>query len=67
LKAFDTIFAITQGGPGTASETINIYLYLQAFAFFKIGEASAVVVVFFVLIVACSLGMLALRQRARWA
>lgn len=67
LKAFDTIFTITQGGPGTASETINIYLYLQAFSFFRIGHASAVVMVFFVIIVACSLTLLALRQRLRWA
>jgi len=67
LKAFDTIYPITQGGPGTASETINIYLYLQAFSFFRIGHASAVVVVFFVLIVAFSLGLLFLRQRARWS
>jgi multiple sugar transport system permease protein len=66
LKAFDTIFVITQGGPGTASETINIYLYLQAFAFYKIGYASAVVVVFFVLIVLLSLVLLHVRQRARW-
>ena len=29
LKSFDTIYVITQGGPGTASETINIYLYLR--------------------------------------
>jgi multiple sugar transport system permease protein len=67
LKAFDTIFTITQGGPGTASETINIYLYLQAFSFFRIGHASAVVMVFFVIIVACSLTLLAVRQRLRWA
>lgn len=67
LKAFDTIYAITQGGPGTASETVNIYLYLQAFNFFQIGRASAVVVVFFAVILACSFGMLYLRQRARWA
>ena len=66
LKAFDTIFVITQGGPGTASETINIYLYLQAFAFYKIGYASAVVVVFFALIVLLSLVLLHVRQRARW-
>jgi multiple sugar transport system permease protein len=66
LKAFDTIFVITQGGPGTASETINIYLYLQAFAFYKIGYASAVVVVFFGLIVLLSLVLLHVRQRARW-
>lgn len=58
VKAFDIIFVISQGGPGTASETINIFLYLQAFAFYNIGYASAVVVVFFVLIVALSLMLL---------
>ena len=67
LKAFDTIFVITQGGPGTASETINIYLYLQAFSFYNIGHASAVVVVFFVIIVVLSLLLLYVRQRTLWA
>ncbi|MGI9336676.1 MAG: carbohydrate ABC transporter permease [Gammaproteobacteria bacterium] len=67
LKAFDTIFVITQGGPGTASETINIYLYLQAFSFYNIGHASSVVVVFFVIIVALSLLLLYARQRTLWA
>jgi multiple sugar transport system permease protein len=67
LKAFDTIFVITQGGPGTASETINIYLYLQAFSFYNIGYASAVVVVFFVLIIALALVLLWLRQKAKWS
>ncbi len=66
LKAFDTIYPITQGGPGTASETLNIYLYLQAFAFYQMGAASAVVVVFFSIIVALSLVMLWLRQRTLW-
>jgi multiple sugar transport system permease protein len=61
LKAFDTIFVITSGGPGTASETINIYLYLQAFSFYNIGYASAVVVVFFTLIIALALVLLWLR------
>lgn len=66
LKAFDTIFVITQGGPGTASETINIFLYLQAFAFYRIGYASSVVVVFFVIIVLIALSLLWLRQKTRW-
>jgi multiple sugar transport system permease protein len=66
LKTFDTIFVITQGGPGTASETINIYLYLQAFAFYNMGHASAVVVVFFGIIVALSLLLLWVRQRTLW-
>ena len=66
LKAFDTIYVISQGGPGTASETINLYLYLQAFAFYNVGNASAVVVVFFVIIMALALLLLYVRQRARW-
>ena len=67
LKAFDTIYVITQGGPGTASETINIYLYLQAFSFYNIGYASAVTIVFFVLIVVLALVLLYLRQKAKWS
>jgi len=66
LKAFDTIYVISSGGPGTASETINLYLYLQAFAFYNIGNASAVVVVFFVLILAMAMLLLHVRQRAKW-
>jgi multiple sugar transport system permease protein len=66
LKVFDTIFVITQGGPGTASETLNIFLYLQAFQFYNLGYASAVVVVFFVIIIALSLLLLYMRQRMKW-
>jgi multiple sugar transport system permease protein len=66
LKVFDTIFVITGGGPGTASETLNIFLYLQAFQFYNLGYASAVVVVFFVIIVALSLLLLWTRQKLKW-
>lgn len=63
LKAFDTIYVITQGGPGQASETINIFLYLQAFAFYNVGYASAVVVVFFAIIMLLAALLLWTRQR----
>ena len=66
LKSFDIIYAITQGGPGTASETINLYLYSVAFAYYDVGYGSAIAVVFFVLIVALSLVLLHLRQRSKW-
>src|SRR6266481_6415462 len=66
VKAFDTIFVITLGGPGTASETINLYLYTVAFAFYDIGYASAMVVVFMVVILALCFLLLYLRQRAQW-
>ncbi len=67
LKAFDTIFVISNGGPGTASETVNILLYLQAFSFYDIGYASAIVVVFFVLIMLVTMLLLYFRQRNQLA
>lgn len=66
LKAFEVIYVISSGGPGTASETINIYLYAQAFAYYNVGNASAVVVVFFVIIAVLSLLLLYARQKAKW-
>ncbi len=63
LKAFDTIFVITNGGPGTSSETINMLLYQTAFGYYDLGYASAMVVVFFVLIMLLSLVLLRTRQQ----
>jgi multiple sugar transport system permease protein len=66
VKSFDIIFAITQGGPGSASETINLYLYSVAFVYYDVGYASAIVVVFFALIVALAAALLRLRQSTHW-
>jgi len=66
LKSFDIIFAITQGGPGSASETINLYLYSVAFVYYDIGYGSAIALVFFVLIVMMAAVMLYFRQRFHW-
>jgi len=66
VKSFDIIFAITQGGPGSASETINLYLYSVAFIYYDLGYGSAIAVVFFLLIVAMAAMMLHLRQRTLW-
>ena len=66
VKSFDIIFAITQGGPGSASETINLYLYSVAFVYYDIGYGSAIAVVFFVLIVVLAAIMLYMRQKLHW-
>ena len=63
LKAFDTIYVISNGGPGTASETLNIFLYQTAFAYYDMGYASAITVVFFALIMLVSLVLFSVRQR----
>ncbi|CAN7498274.1 carbohydrate ABC transporter permease [Neorhizobium tomejilense] len=67
IKSFDIIYAMTQGGPGTASETINIYLYNTAFAYYDIGYGSAMAVVFFVIIVALSFLLMMVRARTNWS
>jgi multiple sugar transport system permease protein len=66
VKSFDIIFAITQGGPGSASETINLYLYSVAFIYYDLGYGSAIAVAFFALIVALAGALLHLRQRTHW-
>ena len=66
VKSFDIIFAITQGGPGSASETINLYLYSVAFVYYDLGYGSAIAVVFFILIVMLAAVLLYLRQRMLW-
>jgi multiple sugar transport system permease protein len=67
VKSFDIIYAMTQGGPGTASETINIYLYNTAFSYYDIGYGSAMAVIFFVIIVALSFVLMMVRQRTNWS
>jgi multiple sugar transport system permease protein len=44
-KVFDTIFALTKGGPGTSTQTLNFYGYLQGFRWFNLGYAAAIMVV----------------------
>jgi len=41
VKLFGKIYMMTRGGPGTASETITYYIYLQAFSFWNLPYAAA--------------------------
>ncbi|MDF2984778.1 MAG: sugar transporter permease [Eubacterium sp.] len=50
LKTFDIIYATTQGGPGFATETMNILSFRLAFEYFQFGKASATLVVFFIIV-----------------
>ena len=47
FKLFDTVFVLTNGGPGDATETVSIYLQRQGFDFFNVGLAAAGAVVIF--------------------
>jgi ABC-type sugar transport system permease subunit len=41
MRMFDFIYALTQGGPGTHSETISLYMYVQGFQQFATSYTGA--------------------------
>ncbi|MFC5450503.1 carbohydrate ABC transporter permease [Paenibacillus aestuarii] len=67
LKTFDIIYATTQGGPNFSSETLNLYGYVQGFQYFKLGSASSLLVVFFMLVMGLTLFMIWMRKRLEGA
>ena len=62
LKTFDIIFAMTGGGPGYASETLNIMGFKYSFEYFRMGQSSVILVVLFLIVFLCSLGIMKLRS-----
>jgi multiple sugar transport system permease protein len=63
LKTFDHIFVITGGGPLRASETLNLYTFLEGFEFFHMGYSSALAVALTLIILAASALLARLRTR----
>ncbi len=55
LKVFTPIYALTGGGPAGATTTAAFFLYQDAFSYFHLDLATAVAVILFVVIMACTL------------
>lgn len=49
LRSFDVAWALTRGGPYHSSELLSTYMYSEAFQTLRLGYASALAVVIFVL------------------
>jgi multiple sugar transport system permease protein len=49
FKAFDTIFVLTKGGPGRATETLVITSFIDAFYNFTIGKAAAISIILLII------------------
>lgn len=62
VKTFDQIYVTTQGGPGIASQTLNLYVFDQAFQYLHFGYASALLVVLFFVILAGNLVLVSIRR-----
>jgi multiple sugar transport system permease protein len=62
LSAFAAIFAATGGGPGTATEILNLYAYRTSFAELNLGYGAALAVVLLAITSAVALVMFRLRR-----
>lgn len=64
FRFFDLVYVLTNGGPGTATETITLYTYQLAFRMLEIGKASALGVLTLLVVALMILGMIWLMQRS---
>jgi len=55
FKIFDQVYATTQGGPASASQTVIMLLYDTAFKYFRMGDASVMAVFIFLSLLAVTL------------
>ncbi|MCU1558531.1 MAG: Multiple sugar transport system permease protein [Microbacteriaceae bacterium] len=62
-RIFDTVYVLTRGGPGGATETIGLYTYQTGFSFFNMGYAMALSVFILVTIAIISTFYLRLLRR----
>lgn len=60
FQIFDTVAVTTQGGPVDATKVLVYYIYQNAFAFFRMGYATAMSMVLFVILVLFTLVQLRL-------
>jgi ABC-type sugar transport system permease subunit len=65
FKVFDQIAIMTDGGPGRATNVLVYYIYNQAFINFKMGYASSVAFVLFVIVLAITI--IQFKFEEKWA
>lgn len=66
FRFFDSIYVLTGGGPGTATETLTLYTYALAFRLLEVGKASALGVLTLLisaLAIAALIGVIYRRER----
>lgn len=62
LTAFAAIFTVTGGGPGTATEILNLYAYRKSFTELSIGYGSALAVALLIVTIIISGILFAIRR-----
>ena len=64
FKIFDLVYILTNGGPGTATETIAVLVYRMAFQYFRTSNSTALgYILIFIVIVLTSLYLYVIKKR----
>jgi raffinose/stachyose/melibiose transport system permease protein len=63
LKIFDTIYSLTGGGPGKASEVAMLNIYREAFVYDRFGYGTAKAVVLAIIIIAITMVQMRLTRK----
>lgn len=64
IRRFDTIYVMTGGGPGNATETLDLFAYFNAFSYLEVGKGAAIAMVMLLIIFVVSLPILRNIQKA---
>jgi multiple sugar transport system permease protein len=67
MAEFPKIWALFQGGPGSATETIPVYIYLTTWQYFEISKGAALSYVAMMLMIVIVLAAIRLLQREKQA
>jgi multiple sugar transport system permease protein len=65
FKTFDLVVLLTNGGPGSSTETVAFYTYLNGFKFFSMGYTAAIAFIQLIVIIIVSRVFLAIQKRQR--
>ena len=63
FKVFDTIYATTGGGPGSATTVLNFHIYTVGLTFFDMGYAAALANILLVVIAVLSIAYILVLER----
>lgn len=63
FQVFESMYVLTEGGPGDATRTVVMYLFREAFGSFNMGYAASMAMVLFVIILSLTVTQVKLGER----
>jgi multiple sugar transport system permease protein len=67
FQLFETVYAVTHGGPQKSTEVLLFTMFTEAFEFFRTGRGAAIAVVFLALVLGLTLIKIRLTAREQMA